>query len=98
MRGLHSCVQGRTWGEYKDVSRSVKGGCPRPLLPFCRKHRLSLLIASLLRISASRDGMPSAPSAANLPAKILDFRGFDSSRVLILRGGILMSIGDFPEI
>ena len=30
-------------------------------------------------------------------AKILDFRGFDSSRILTLWGGILMSIGDFPE-
>ena len=27
----------------------------------------------------------------------MDFRGFDSSIILILRGGILMSIGDFPE-
>ena len=35
---------------------------------------------------------------ANLCTKILDFRGFDSSRILISRGGILMSIGDFPEI
>ena len=34
---------------------------------------------------------------ANLRAKILDFRGFDSSRILILRGGILMSIGNVPE-
>ena len=34
---------------------------------------------------------------ANLPTKILDFRGFDSSRILILRGGIPMSIGNFLE-
>ena len=27
----------------------------------------------------------------------MDFRGFDSSVILILRGGILTSIGDFPE-
>ena len=27
----------------------------------------------------------------------MDFRGSDSSIILILRGGILMSIGDFPE-
>ena len=33
----------------------------------------------------------------NLRTKILDFRGSDSSRILISRGGILMSIGDFPE-
>ena len=34
----------------------------------------------------------------NLRAKILDFRGFDSSNILILRGGILMSIGNLPEV
>ena len=27
----------------------------------------------------------------------MDFRGFDSSIILIQRGGILMSIGDLPE-
>ena len=32
-------------------------------------------------------------STANLPTNIVDFRGFDSSITLILRGGILMSIG-----
>ena len=36
-------------------------------------------------------------STANLRTKILDFRGFVSSRILILRGGILLSVGDFPE-
>ena len=35
---------------------------------------------------------------ANLPTNIImDFRGFDSSISLILRGGILVSIGNFPE-
>ena len=34
---------------------------------------------------------------ANLPTNIVDFRGLDSSIILILSGGILMSIGDFPE-
>ena len=29
---------------------------------------------------------------------ILDFRGFDSSGIFILRAGILMSIRDFPEV
>ena len=33
---------------------------------------------------------------ANLRTKILDFRGFDPSRISILRGGILMSMGNFP--
>ena len=34
---------------------------------------------------------------ANLPTKILDFRGFDSSTILILRGEIPRSIGNFLE-
>ena len=34
---------------------------------------------------------------ANLCTKIPDFRGFDSHIILSLRGGILMSIGNFPE-
>ena len=33
----------------------------------------------------------------NLLTNIVGFRGFDSSTILIQRGGILMSIGDFPE-
>ena len=39
----------------------------------------------------------SESTTANLRTKILDFRGFDSSRNSILRGGILMPIGNFPE-
>ena len=39
-----------------------------------------------------------AADTANLRTKILAFRGFDSGRILILRGGILMSIGNFPEM
>ena len=35
--------------------------------------------------------------AANLGTKIMDFRGFDSSVILILRGGIPRSIASFPE-
>ena len=34
---------------------------------------------------------------ANLRTKILDFRGLDSSRTLMLRGGILMSTGNVLE-
>ena len=37
-------------------------------------------------------------AAANLRTEIPDFGGFDSIVILILRGGILMSIGDFQEI
>ena len=35
---------------------------------------------------------------ANLRTKILDFRGFDSSRIFILRGGILRPIGSSPKM
>ena len=43
-------------------------------------------------------GLPrGAPAWANLRTNIMDFRGFDSSIILIIVGGILMSIGDFPE-
>ena len=34
---------------------------------------------------------------ANLCTEILDFRGFDSSILWSLRGGVLMSMGNFPE-
>ena len=34
---------------------------------------------------------------ANLRTKIQDFRGFDSSVILILRGGIPRPIGNLPE-
>ena len=36
-------------------------------------------------------------STPGSPTNIVGFGGFDSSTMLILRGGILMSIGDFPE-
>ena len=36
-------------------------------------------------------------STPNLPTNIVGFRGFDSSIILILRDGMLMSTGDFPE-
>ena len=38
-----------------------------------------------------------ARNTANPPTNIVDFRGFDSSIILILRGGIPRPIGDFPE-
>ena len=34
---------------------------------------------------------------ANFRTKILDFGGFDSSGILILRGGIPRPIGNFPK-
>ena len=35
---------------------------------------------------------------AHIRTTILDFRGFDSNTIFVLRGGILMSIGNFPEV
>ena len=37
-------------------------------------------------------------STANLRTTILDFRVLDSSRILLSTGGILISIGNFPEV
>ena len=36
-------------------------------------------------------------STANPRTNIMDFRGFDSSIILILRGGIPRPMWDFPE-
>ena len=36
-------------------------------------------------------------NTANLRTKSLDFRGFDSSIILMLKGGIPRPIGNFPE-
>ena len=49
---------------------------------------LLLLLLSLVIISSS---------TPNLPTNIVDFGGFDSSTILIIRGGIPRPIGDFPE-
>ena len=43
-----------------------------------------------------RNDETSHVATPNLP-KIVDFRGLDSSIIFIQRGGILMSVGDFPE-
>ena len=49
-------------------------------------------------------GLPLPPNVnvspcptANLRTKIMDFRGFDPSRILMLRGGIPRTTGNFPE-
>ena len=36
-------------------------------------------------------------AAPDLRTNIMDFRGFDSSISLVIRGGIIMSLGDVPE-
>ena len=53
--------------------------------------------ASDALLTQSLGGHKVESNTANLRTKILDFRGFDSSRILSLRGGILMSIGNFSE-
>ena len=50
-----------------------------------------LLVIVLLYIDSTTNN-----NTANLP-NIVDFRGFDSSTILILRGGIPRPIGDFLE-
>ena len=49
-----------------------------------------------LEATVKHTRVPCYPTA-NLRTKIMDFRGFDSSRILILRGGILRPVGNFPE-
>ena len=47
--------------------------------------------------AAGRPAGQAGTSTANLRTTILDLRGFDSSRILILRGRSPMSIANFPE-
>ena len=44
-----------------------------------------------------KSGATAVWNTANLRTKILDFRGFDSSIILSVRGGIPRPIGNFPE-
>ena len=46
---------------------------------------------------ASRTRASEISTTANLRTKTLDFRGLHSSIMLFFWGGILMSMGDFPE-
>ena len=55
-------------------------------------NRVALLDLDVaIRIRRHRD-------TAKLRTTILDFRGFDSSRILVLRGAILVPMGDFLEV
>ena len=62
---------------------------------------LHLAVHLLLRQLGVRAHLRLAPTqlsaTANLCTKILDVRGLDSNIILIVRGGILMSIGNSPE-
>ena len=55
---------------------------------------LTLVVLALAALLALLAG---SPTTANPRIDIVDFRGFDSCMILILRGGIPRPIGDFPE-
>ena len=57
------------------------------------------LTATLLAPAAalSCECLRSTCLTPNLPTKIVGFRGFDSSIMLCLRGGIARPVGNFPE-
>ena len=63
---------------------------------------LLILIMMIITIDMIQRGLEARAHqhelTANLRTTILDFRGSDSSRVFVLRGGILMSIGDYVYI
>ena len=75
-------------------------------------YELSIVLIVLIAVQEARQrpwrGRPAVPQRPSdllnligltddLRSKMVDFRGFDSSTILILRGGILMSKGDFPK-
>ena len=64
------------------------------------EHVIIIIIIVIVLIKSDPTSEPqhAVSPAANLPTKTLDFRGFDSSRILSLRGGVLMSIGIFLGI
>ena len=49
------------------------------------------------RFAARAPPVRSSRPTSNLPTNIVDFRGFDSSIILISRGGISRPVGNFPE-
>ena len=62
------------------------------------EHRHELeRIHIITRIVARRVALFAMPTA-HLRTRIWDFRGFDSSRILGLRGGILMPIGNSRKV
>ena len=54
------------------------------------------MIRSLVIITISYIAMITT-ATPNIPTNIVDFGGFDSSIILIARGGIPRPVGDFPE-
>ena len=62
----------------------------------CARMHVCVSGCSSVSVHACVCAWTSSPSTymANLRAEILNFRGFDSSMILIVRGGILMSMGE----
>ena len=59
---------------------------------------VAALLPDLQVLDRLRRGAGRLPAATpNTRTNIVDFRGCDSSIILIIRGGILRPIGDFPE-
>ena len=88
-KGIASEIQGSLQGIIDDPRRS-------PVMCVVAVSGLSLLLAagkSLMscRLPQGRQGYGQSPYYHD------DFRDFDSSIILILRAGIIMSIGNFPE-
>ena len=68
------------------------------ILLFCLSYAAAPLACQQRPVrDGRRTSLQTRTLTAHLRTKILDFRGFDSSRILILWGGILRSIGNFPE-
>ena len=76
------------------LSRTVLRNVPRNLAVSRRigPRTLAPSVSGRVGLGAEKCG-----ATANLRTEIMDFRGFDSSRILMLRVGIPRPIGDFPE-
>ena len=53
---------------------------------------------ALVSTPTGEERRPAEVGPISVGTKILDFEGFNSSIILMLRGVILMSIGKFPDI
>ena len=58
----------------------------------------AIVARPLVALSSWRGIRHEGRNTANLRTNNPDFRGIDSSIILMLRGGILMSTGDFPKV
>ena len=66
-------------------------------LTLCLWQSWTRLVASSMIAKCALVSKEVGDCTANLRTKILDFRGFDSRMILILRGWILTSTGKSPE-